>query len=68
MKDMILHIHWREADAWGKLTNRSIAVFSTYALFSQNVTKETIESYHRKATIELRKQKINKICSKLVIV
>ena len=61
MKETILMVYWTDVELWGKKNNKSTATYATYELFSNNISNEMFQYYHSLATIELRKQKLNKL-------
>ena len=61
MKDKVIHIYWNESAKLRRENKPTGAIYSINELFSANTTNEVIKNYHRLATLELRKQKINKI-------
>ena len=65
MKDKVIHIYWNESAKLRRENKPPISIYPINELFSINTTNEEIQNYHRLATLELRKQKINKIWEKI---
>jgi hypothetical protein len=66
-KDMMLKLYWHEMDKWGKENHKSIAYYTYFDMWVISSPVAALDYYYQLATVELRKQKLNKIWKKIQV-